>query len=131
MSKQRYDNIQSALLQNEQDSSKNASDESKVRAEINQLQMESKRIDGQWIYHNKTVSANINSKLENLKKMQQETNKIEQDLLLAKSPKEIMEKFLLDYSEHKTEKVIIGDSHNPIELQNSLENKFANLDEEL
>ena len=131
MSKQRYENIQSALLQNEQDASKSTSDELKVQAEINQLQTESKRLEEQWIYHNKTVSANIDLKLEKLKKMQQETNKIEQDLLLAKVPKDIMETFLLDYSEYKPEKVIIGDSHNPIELQNGLENKFANLDEEL
>ena len=127
MSKQRYYNIQSALLQSEQDASKNTSDESKIEAEINQLQIESNRLDNESFYKNQAVT----SKLKELSHIQQNTSKMDQDLLLAKAPKEIMSIFLLDYSEFKQEKVIIGESHNAFELQNSLENKFANLEEDL
>ena len=127
MSKQRYYNIQSALLQSEQDASKNTSDESKIEAEINQLQIESNRLDNESFYKNQAVT----SKLKELSNIQQNTSKMDQDLLLAKAPKEIMSIFLLDYSEFKQEKVIIGESHNAFELQNSLENKFANLEEDL
>ena len=37
MSKQRYENIQSALLQNQKDSSKNLIDKSQVQDNVNQL----------------------------------------------------------------------------------------------
>ena len=127
MSKQRYYNIQSALLQSEQDASKNTSDESNIEAEINQLQIESNRLDNESFYKTQAVT----SKLKELSNIQQNTSKMDQDLLLAKAPKEIMSIFLLDYSEFKQEKVIIGESHNAFELQNSLENKFANLEEDL
>lgn len=127
MSKQRYDNIQSALLQNEKDALKNTSDESKIQAEINQLQSESNRLEDESFYKNQAIK----SKAEELNKIQQGTNKLNQELLSTKAPKELMEKLLLDYSEYKQESLIIGESNNGFELQNSLENKFANLEEEL
>ena len=59
MSKQRYYNIQSALLQSEQDASKNTSDESNIEAEINQLQIESNRLDNESFYKTQAVTSKL------------------------------------------------------------------------
>jgi hypothetical protein len=127
MSKHRYDNIQSSLLQNQQDSSKNATDKSKAQTEINKLEREQEVL----YYKNFDVSNMYVSKIKELNEIQTANNRVVNDLLEEQRQKELMEKFLSGYSEYKQEQPLIGESGNFTELQNELENKINNFQEEL
>ena len=127
MSKQRYDNIQSALLQNQKDSSKNFIDKSQAQDKINQLKKE------QEVLHYKSydVSNSYVSKIDKLNKLQASNNRVVNELLEEQRQKTLMENILLGYSEYKQEKPLVGELGNFAELQNELENNINNLQEEL
>jgi hypothetical protein len=127
MSKQRYDNIQSALLQNQKDSSKNFIDKSQAQDKINQLKKE------QEVLHYKSydVSNSYISKIDELNKLQAANNRVVNELLEEQRQKTLMENILLGYSEYKEEKRLVGELGNFTELQNELEDNINNLQEEL
>lgn len=126
MSKQRYNNIQAALLQNQQDSSKNFIDKSKAQNEIKYLEKEQDVL----YYKSYDVSNSYVSKIEELNKLQTANNRVVNDLLEEQRQKTLMENILSGYSEYKQEKPLIGESGNFTELQNELESNINNLQEE-
>lgn len=127
MSKQRYDNIQSVLLQNQKDSSKNFIDKSRAQDKINQLEKEQEVL----YYKSYDVSNSYVSKIEELNKLQAANNRVVNELLEEQRQKTLMENILLGYSEYKQEKSLVGESGNFTELQNELEDNINNLQEEL
>ena len=93
MSKQRYENIQSALLQNQKDSSKNLIDKSQVQDNVNQLKKEQEVL----YYKSYDVSNSYASKIDELNKLQAANNRVVNELLEEQRQKTLMENILLGY----------------------------------